>query len=131
MMNATLAQRPRGPQVLLTKALIRELEMRREDAGEVAGLVLSAFGGDKELDDEELTSDLRSVFYTLEDRQLLDFRREEYRNEEGHIRRAFFWSIRWDEVAPGRGSEDAEDEEQETVYDELPQNAWQRGQSAA
>lgn len=120
--------RDRGEQ--LAQALIRELEMQPTDASEIAALVLSAFDGDEELDDDLLSPDLRSVFYTLEDRQLLDFRREEYRNEEGHIRRAFFWSIRWDQVAPDEGDGATSEEAEQTVYDELPQTAWSRSSAA-
>lgn len=118
------------PRKVLAKALERELEMRPDDASEVARLVLDAFGGDRELDDEELSSDLRSVFYTLEDRKLLDFRREEYRNEEGHVRRAFYWTIRWDDVAPDRNADTSTGERTGTVYDDLPQNAWNRPSAA-
>lgn len=116
--------------VALSNALERELDMRPDDAREVAALVLDAFGGDEELDDEELSSDLRSVFYTIEDENLLDFRREEDRNEEGHLRRYFFWAIRWDEVAPDASDADDQVDEDQTVYDELPQNAWSRGSAA-
>lgn len=111
----------------LANALERELDMHPDDAREVSGLVLSAFDGREELDDEELSSDLRSVFYTIEDQNLLDFRREEERNEEGHLRRYFFWTIRWDEVTPDAPEGDDEGAEDRTVYDDLPQNAWKRG----
>lgn len=128
-MQAELAAPVTDQRDRLTKALIRELEMHRDDATEISGLVLAAFDGQEELDDEELSSDLRSVFYTLEERKLLDFRREEERNEEGHIRRYFFWSIRWDEVTAG-ADEAADAEGDETIYDELPQNAWSRPSAA-
>lgn len=111
----------------LKDALVATLEMASTDAREVAGLVIAAFGGREELDDEELSPDLRSMFYTLEGQRLLSFRREEYRNEDGHIRRAFYWHIRWEDVVrvsqdPG-GSHQAEGD---SVYDELPRGAWSR-----
>lgn len=125
-----LEPRTDDKRVVLSNALERELDMRPDDARAVAGLVLDAFGGDEELDDEELSSDLRSVFYTIEDENLLDFRREEDRNEEGHLRRYFFWTIRWDEVTPDASDTDDQADEDQTVYDELPQNAWSRGSAA-
>lgn len=128
-MQAQLTTATATPRDDLTKALERELEMLPEDAAEISRLVLDAFGHDEELDDEELSSDLRSVFYTLEEHKLLDFRREEDRNEEGHIRRYFYWSIRWDEVTGG-ADDTADADGESTVYDELPQNAWSRGSAA-
>lgn len=110
----------------LAQALEREMDMRSNDAREIASLVLSAFAGEDELDDEELDPDLRSVFYELEEHRLLDFRREETRNEEGHIRRYFHWRIRWEEVSPDEAETDTASGEEGTVYDDLPQNAWAR-----
>jgi hypothetical protein len=105
--------------------------MEARDARQIAQYVLSAFeDADEELDDREIDSDLRSVFYELEEHKLLDFRRETYRNEDGHKRRAFYWTIRWDEVEPDEAEETRAGEGEETVYEELPQNAWTRGSAA-
>lgn len=125
-MQVELAQTATDRQGKLAQALMRDLDMRAEDASEVAQLVLSAFDGDEELDDEELSSDLRSMFYTLEEEKLLDFRREETRNEDGHIRRYFHWAIRWDEVAPEPAEDEEDADASENVYDDLPSNAWER-----
>jgi transcription initiation factor IIE alpha subunit len=114
------------PTAKLAHALERDLDMRSTDAREVADLVLGAFDGEEELDDENLSTDLRSMFYTLEEEKLLDFRREETRNEDGHIRRYFHWTIRWDEVAPETGDDEGDAEGEDSVYDDLPQNAWDR-----
>lgn len=114
-------------QGLLADALEREMDMEADDARHIAGHVLAAFGDVEELDDREIDSDLRSVFYELEEHKLLDFRRETYRNEDGHKRRAFFWTIRWDEVEPDEAEDAAAGEDEDTVYEELPNNAWSRG----
>lgn len=114
----------------LTAALQRDLEMDPVDAEEIAAIVVSTFQGRDELDDREIGCDLRSVFYELEEHKLLEFRRETYQNEEGHKRRAFFWTIRWDEVEPDELDEGPSNEHQPTVYDELPQNAWSRASEA-
>jgi len=47
-----------------------------------------------EVDDETLDADLRSVFYTLEAKRMLSFRRVEYTREDGDKRRAFYWKLR-------------------------------------
>lgn len=114
-------------QALLADALEREMEMEADDARNIAGHVLAAFGDVEELDDREIDSDLRSVFYELEEHKLLAFRRETYRNEDGHKRRAFYWTIRWDEVEPDEAEDATAGEDEDTVYEELPNNAWSRG----
>ncbi len=125
-MQAQLASASTDQQGKLAKALMNALEMRAEDASEVASLVLMAFNGDEELDDEELSTDLRSMFYTLEEQKLLDFRREEFKNEDGNLRRAFYWTVRWDEVEETAKGTPATRPSHETVYDDLPSNAWDR-----
>lgn len=109
-----------------SNALVREIGMTPEDAREITGFVAGAFDGDEELHDDELSPDLRSVFYTIEQNRLLSFRREEYRNEEGHIRRAFYWRIRWGEIIVEGQEPDSEAQGDPTVYDELPRTAWTR-----
>jgi hypothetical protein len=113
-------------QASLAGALEREMNMDTEDAREIAGIVVASFGDETELDDREIESDVRSVFYELEEHKLLDFRREEYRNDEGHKRRAFFWTIRWDEVEPDAANDTDAADEDDDVYDSLPSDAWQR-----
>lgn len=107
-------------------ALKREMGMDDQDARQIAGVVLAAFDGQEELDDREIESDLRSVFYELEEHKLLAFRRETYRNDEGHKRRAFFWTICWDEVQPDEPGPGANEGADDNVYDDLPSDAWQR-----
>ncbi len=111
----------------LAHALRDELDMDRSDAMEIAGYVVGAFQGKEELDDDNLDPDLRSIFYTLENKRLLSFRREEYRNEEGHIRRAFFWRIRWEQIdTMAETAEARERREDSSVYEALPRDAWTR-----
>jgi hypothetical protein len=118
------------PNARLAGALEREMGMDGDDAREIAAVVLSAFDEGNELDDREIESDVRSVFYELEEQKLLDFRREEYRNEEGHKRRAFYWTIRWDEIAPEEADDASGASDSDDVYDELPSDAWRRQASA-
>lgn len=111
----------------LAQALWEDLEMDRSDAMEIAGYVIGAFQGQEELDDDHLDPDLRSIFYTLENQRLLSFRREEFRNEEGHIRRAFYWRIRWENIDTSADAQPvAGDRESGTVYEALPSDAWSR-----
>lgn len=106
----------------LTGALERTFEMARDDAAEIADVVLERFTDREEVDDETLDAEVRSVFYTLEAKRLLSFRRTEYTREDGDHRRAFFWRLRTEALAipiPVAGGYDDAD-----VYATLPSNAW-------
>lgn len=103
-------------------ALQRTFDMQPEDARELGEVVLAQFESQAEVPDETLDSELRSVFYTLESKRLLSFRRVEYTREEGDRRRAFYWRLRPEEVetvtrkVPVEAGDD--------VYAQLPADAW-------
>lgn len=106
----------------LTDALERTFAMERPDAAEIAGVVLERFTDREEVDDETLDAEVRSVFYTLEAKRLLSFRRTEYTREDGDHRRAFYWRLRTEELArpvPVHASQEDVD-----VYATLPATAW-------
>jgi hypothetical protein len=106
----------------LTDALARTFDMERADAQEIADAVLERFAGGEEIDDETLDADLRSVFYTLEAKRMLSFRRVEYTREDGDRRRAFYWKLRMENIfAPQAHDEHAVEID---VYSSLPASAW-------
>lgn len=106
----------------LSSALERAFEMEPEDARELAGVVLERFSDKEEVDDETLDAEVRSVFYTLEAKRMLSFRRVEYTREDGDRRRAFFWKLReealHEEDAPQAMAAETD------VYATLPATAW-------
>ena len=108
----------------LAVALERAFGMTAEDAQAVAAIVQERFAGVEEVDDEKIEADVRSLFYTLEAKRLLSFRRSEYENDAGEKRRAFFWRIRIEVVRdlsapiPVPANED--------VYAQLPAECWRR-----
>ncbi len=108
----------------LTEALKRLFDMKEPDAIEVSRTVLDAFEGRDEIPDERLDQDLRSVFYTLEAKKLLAFRREDYSNETGERRRAFYWRFRTDVIQRALGMVPAARERD--VYTALPPHVWAR-----
>lgn len=108
----------------LTEALQRTFDMEAEDAREIAGAVMERFEGHEEVDDETLDADLRSVFYTLEAKRMLSFRRVEYTREDGDRRRAFFWKLRQEALAAPREIPVLTDDD---VYASLPADAWRHG----
>jgi transcription initiation factor IIE alpha subunit len=106
----------------LSSALARAFEMEPEDARELADVVLERFSDKEEVDDETLDAEVRSVFYTLEAKRMLSFRRVEYVREDGDRRRAFYWKLRDEALDEGRSIPiQVEDVD---VYATLPATAW-------
>jgi hypothetical protein len=104
------------------EALERAFEMAPEDAAEIADVILERFAAGEEVSDETLDADLRSVFYTLEGKRMLSFRREEITREAGDKRRAFFWKLRPEAFSGARSIPiDVGDVD---VYATLPASAW-------
>lgn len=108
----------------LTLALERAFDMAPEDATAVAETVAGHFDGRREVRDDDIAADVRSLFYTLEARRILSFRREEYETDDGQKRRAFWWRLRGDEVA--RLCAPAARARDEDVYTSLPAECWRR-----
>lgn len=103
-------------------ALERAFEMAPEDARELADVVLERFSTTDEVDDETLDAEVRSVFYTLEAKRMLSFRRVEYVREDGDRRRAFYWKLR--EEGLDEPVTTIEVQTDEDVYASLPAAAW-------
>jgi hypothetical protein len=124
--TSELAAQPRASD--LEMALQRAFGMTNEDASAVAEIVAERFEGVREVNDETIDSEVRSLFYTLESRRLLSFRREEYDNEAGEKRRAFWWRLRTDVVAELCAPEQSMGDED--VYAQLPAECWRREAAA-
>ncbi|MEA3202193.1 MAG: hypothetical protein QOE90_3621 [Thermoplasmata archaeon] len=103
-------------------ALEREFEMAPEEARELADVVLDRFAQTDEVDDSTLDAEVRSVFYTLEAKKMLSFRRVEYTREDGDKRRAFFWKLR-PEALHEVVTVPVQDMDAD-VYATLPSTAW-------
>lgn len=106
----------------LVGALERAFAMANNDATEIADVVLERFTHADEVDDETLDAEVRSVFYTLETKRLLSFRRTEYTREDGDHRRAFYWRLRTEALLPPLPEAGGYDEAD--IYASLPASAW-------
>lgn len=105
--------------------------MVREDAEATAQVVASVFRGDEEVNDEDLDKEVRALFYTLEQQQVLGIRRTEYKFE-GQTRRAYFWRLKELsdlELEAGMQGLSKEDLDAIKVYRALPQELWARGKN--
>jgi hypothetical protein len=112
----------------LAHALRERFSMSHEDALETATVVAQQFGEHEEVNDETLDPNVRSIFYTLEAKKILSFRREEYSIESGERRRGFWWRLREEELrrmttVPVKAAD-------EDVYATLPQSIWSARQNA-
>jgi hypothetical protein len=115
----------------LTVALRRAFNMLREDAEATAQVVSSTFRGEDEVNDEDLDKEVRALFYTLEQQNLLGIRRTEYKFE-GQTRRAYFWrlkELKVDDLERAFGGLSKEDLEATRVYRALPTELWARGKT--
>jgi len=113
---------------LLARAMQERFGMSDDDATEVAGVVLEQFGDAGEVNDETLDPSVRSIFYTLEAKKLVSFRREEYTIESGEKRRGFWWRLRDEALATAIPVVEVDHEED--VYAALPKDAWSARQHA-
>ncbi len=119
---------PNAPQERISSlsyALEHTFDMHEDDAQAIAQVVAEVFGRASEVDDDTLDPEVRSIFYTLEAKKLLTFRRETYQSENGQTLRAYYWRVRDDEIK--RVADAASEDQQEPgIYDQLPQDAWAR-----
>ena len=113
---------------LLADALQERFDMAAEDAEQIAGVVSDVFGDQFEVNDETIDPSVRSIFYTLEAKKILTFRREEYSIETGERRRGFWWRIREEALVPAATNVPIASEED--VYAALPKDAWTARQHA-
>ncbi|KQM10642.1 MAG: DUF6015 family protein [Candidatus Methanomethylophilaceae archaeon] len=100
------------------------------EAGDLALHVLNFFGYSERIIDNILEPEDRDAFYMLEDNAILTTEREETTLYDGREWRIHYWLFRRDkieELAENR-TETAEPEaENLSVYDELPDDIWNRG----
>jgi hypothetical protein len=115
---------PEERRAALTVALRERFDMAAEDAQEIADTIAEVFAGELEVNDETIDPSIRSIFYTLEAKKILTFRRFEYNLETGEHRRGFAWRIREEALAPAGIEIPIKTEED--VYADLPRDVWTR-----
>lgn len=121
---AASAAFPEERRLALVEALRDRFDMSEVDAVEIASTLAEVFAGETEVNDETIDPSVRSIFYTLEAKKILTFRRYEYSLETGERRRGFAWRIREEALAPTATSIPVETEED--VYANLPRDVWAR-----
>lgn len=115
---------PQERRAALAEVLRERFDMSGEDSDVIAQTLAEVFGAELEVNDEMLDPSIRSIFYTLEAKKILTFRRYEYTIETGEHRRGFAWRIREEALLPATVEIPIETEED--VYANLPRDVWAR-----
>ena len=102
-----------------------------EEAYDIARHVLNFFGYSDRIIDNVLEPEDRDMFYMLEDATILTTEREETTLYDGREWRINYWLFRKDKIRQLMDDEgkNGSDEQEETVYDEIPLDAWDRSAS--
>ncbi len=104
-----------------------------EAAYELAHHVLNFFGYSDRIIDNILEPADRDAFYMLEDATILTTEREETTLYDGREWRIHYWLFRREKIQDlidGLIKKKAEEEERDTTYDDLPDDIWERGNTA-
>ncbi len=107
--------------------------MVEEQAYELAHHVLNFFGYSDRIIDNILEPEDRDAFYMLEDAGILTTEREETTLYDGREWRIHYWLFRREKIASmmmRSAGESVETVQEESVYDDLPDDIWHRGGDA-
>ena len=102
-----------------------------EEAYDIARHVLNFFGYSDRIIDNVLEPEDRDMFYMLEDATILTTEREETTLYDGREWRINYWLFRKDKIRQlmDDDGKNGNKEEEETVYDDIPLDAWDRSAS--
>ena len=102
-----------------------------EQAYDIARHVLNFFGYSDRIIDNVLEPEDRDMFYMLEDATILTTEREETTLYDGREWRINYWLFRKDKIRQlmDDDGKNGNNEEEETVYDDIPLDAWDRSAS--
>ena len=120
----------------LTQAIRNSPDNRGIEEDEAYALalhVLNFFGYSDRIIDNILEPEDRDAFYMLEDAAILTTEREETTLYDGREWRIHYWLFRRekiDELISGSNSDSDSGEEEASVYDDLPDDIWERGSAA-
>ncbi len=116
----------------LTKAIKNSIDkqgMPEEEARAMAQHVMNFFGYSERIIDNVLEPEDRDAFYMLEDAGILMTEREETTLYDGREWRIHYWMFRKErihELVHGRGRAAEGDAGSQNVYDEVPDDIWNR-----
>ncbi|MDY0293153.1 MAG: DUF6015 family protein [Candidatus Methanomethylophilaceae archaeon] len=118
----------------LTTAIKNSIDnkgMLEEQANDLAQRVLNFFGYSDRIIDNVLEPEDRDAFYMLEDAGILTTEREETTLYDGREWRIHYWIFRRERIGElMEGSEDSVSSQggSQSLYDDLPDDIWRRGE---
>jgi len=112
----------------LTKAIEHEMGVSMSAAEQAALMVLNFFGYSNTALDNYLYQKERDLFYILEDVGLIRGQSDTLCLFSGTEWRIFIWELNTDKILASAATEPEEFRVSEkSVYDDLPEEVWQRG----
>jgi len=109
------------------RATVGRRGMSEEDLRALAGYLMSFFGFETEVIDNNLDVADRDVFYMLEEEGLLTTRQEEVLIKKGKMWRIHYWILRVDRIkALARPGRPEKPEDAFAVYNDIPDDIWAR-----
>ncbi len=113
--------------VAALRATLGKRGMPDEEVRVLAEYLLSFFGFETEVIDNNLDVADRDVFYMLEEEGLLGTRQEEVLIKKGKTWRIHYWVLRVDRIkALAKGSTKPRVEDAFAVYNDVPDEIWSR-----
>ncbi len=113
--------------VAALRATVGRHGMPEDDMRTLADYLMSFFGFEQEVIDNNLDVADRDVFYMLEEEGLLTTRQEEVLIKKGKMWRIHYWILRVERIkALAKPSKPAPTGDAFAVYDEIPDDIWAR-----
>jgi len=115
---------------LALKNTLGKKGMADDDIEKLAEYLLSFFGYTDEVIDNRLTSEDRDVFYMLEEEGFLTTTQEEVHLKKGKLWRIHYWILKREQILRmARHHEEPQEKKDDfsAVYDEISEEAWDRG----
>ncbi|HKZ90288.1 MAG TPA: DUF6015 family protein [Thermoplasmata archaeon] len=113
--------------VAALRATVGRAGMPEDELRALADYLMSFFGFEQEVIDNNLDVADRDVFYMLEEEGLLTTRQEEVHIRKGKLWRIHYWVLRVDRIkALAHGTRSKQNSDAFAVYNEIPDDIWTR-----
>ena len=103
--------------------------MLEDDTNQIAEYIMSFFGFEEQIIDNQLNSEARDVFYMLEEEGFLTTWQEEVHLETGKVWRIHYCVLKTDQIqrmAKQENDVESKKESKDMIYDEVSDDCWIR-----
>jgi hypothetical protein len=105
---------------MIAQAVEKKLELKKEEAQSIAGLVMDYFGFDNRIVDNNIDKSDRKLFYMLQEAGFLNSTWETLTLHNGKNWRIYYWYFSEHKIRECL----AEQQEEEDIYSSIPDEAW-------